>query len=185
MGVVVEDSHRNAITGNTVSGNLDEGVLIEALYRPNADGNWLTGNTIDGNGLSGVRIEDGDENSVGLVDRDVNMITDNGEDGVTVESPGDDNAVVNNSIYRNADLGIDLAGDGVTANDGLLDLDAGANGLQNHPIIDGRSIPEFPAPAVTTGRCAPRRAPTTGSSSTSTTSARAATTRRSCSGRSR
>jgi hypothetical protein len=85
-----------------------------------------------------VRIEDGDENSVGLVGREANVIADSGEDGVTVES-GDDNAVVNNSIYRNADLGIDLDGDGVTANDGLLDLDAGANGLQNHPIIDGRS----------------------------------------------
>ena len=66
------------------------------------------------------------------------MITGNGEDGVTVE-PGDDNAVVNNSIYRNADLGIDLAGDGQTANDGLLDLDPGANGLQNHPTIDSTS----------------------------------------------
>jgi parallel beta-helix repeat protein len=138
QGVVIEDSHRNAVTDNTITGNLDEGVLIESFDRPNADGNWLTGNTIDGNGLSGVRIEDGDDNSVGLVDREVNVITDNGEDGVTVES-GDDNAVVNNSIYRNADLGIDLDGDGVTANDGLLDPDTGANGLQNHPIIDGRT----------------------------------------------
>jgi parallel beta-helix repeat protein len=138
-GVVIEDSHRNAVTDNSITANLREGVLIEAFDRPNADGNWLTGNTIDGNGLSGVRIEDGHENSVGLVDREVNVMTDNGEDGVTVES-GDDNAVVNNSIYRNADLGIDLAGDGVSANDGLLDPDTGANGLQNHPIIDGRSI---------------------------------------------
>ena len=139
QGLVIEDAHLNAVTANTFADNLDEGVLIEAFDRPNADGNWLTGNTIDGNGLSGVRIEDGDENSVGVVDREVNVITDNGEDGVTVES-GDDNAVVNNSIYRNADLGIDLAGDGVTANDGLLDADAGANGLQNHPIIDGRAV---------------------------------------------
>ena len=141
QGVVIEDSHRNAVTGNTITGNLDEGVLIEAFDRPNADGNWLTGNTITDNGLSGVRIEDGDENSVGLVDSEVNVIRDNGEDGVTVES-GDDNAVVNNSIYANADLGIDLAGDGVTANDGLLDPDPGANGLQNHPLIDGRSAPD-------------------------------------------
>jgi parallel beta-helix repeat protein len=139
QGVVIEDSHRNAVTDNTITGNLDEGVLIEAFDRPNADGNWLTGNTIDGNGLSGVRIEDGAENSVGLVDREVNVITDNGEDGVTVES-GEDNAVVNNSIYRNADLGIDLEADGVTANDGLLDLDTGANGLQNHPVIDSHTL---------------------------------------------
>jgi parallel beta-helix repeat protein len=137
-GVVIEDAHRNAVIDNTITDNLREGVLIEAFDRPNADGNWLTGNIIDGSGFSGVRIEDGNQNSVGLVDRDVNVITDSGEDGVTVES-GDDNAVVNNSIYRNDDLGIDLDGDGVTANDGLLDADTGANGLQNHPIIDGRT----------------------------------------------
>ena len=60
--MVVEDSHLNAITANMISANLDEGVLIEAFNRPNADGNWLTGNTIADNGLSGVRIEDADEN---------------------------------------------------------------------------------------------------------------------------
>ena len=147
-GVVVEDSHLNAVTDNTISGNLDEGVLIEAFDRVNADGNWLTGNTISGNGLSGVRIEDGNENSVGLPDREVNTITGNAEDGVTVES-GQDDAVVNNSISDNGDLGIDLDADGAATNDGLLDPDAGANGLQNHPIITGRTLqfvqlPKFP-----------------------------------------
>ena len=94
-GVFVAGGFANVV--NTITGSLDEGVLIEAFDRPSADGNWLTGNTIDGNGLGGERIEDGDGNSVGLVDGDVNVISDNGEDGVTVES-GDDNAVVNNSI---------------------------------------------------------------------------------------
>ena len=61
QGVFIEDAHLNAVTGNTVTGNLDEGVLIEAFNRPNADDNWLTGNTIEDNGLSGVRIEDGVE----------------------------------------------------------------------------------------------------------------------------
>jgi parallel beta-helix repeat protein len=140
-GVVIEDSHRNAVMNNTITDNLREGVLIEAFDRPNADGNRLTGNTIDGSGFSGVRIEDGHDNSIGQVDAEPNVITDSGEDGVTVES-GDDNAVVNNSIYRNDDLGIDLDGDGVTANDGLLDADTGANGLLNHPVIDGRTNPD-------------------------------------------
>jgi parallel beta-helix repeat protein len=139
QGVVIEDAHLNAVTGNTVTGNLDEGVLIEAFNRPNADGNWLTGNTIEDNGLSGVRIEDGADNSVGIPDRDVNVITGNGGDGVTVD-PGGRNAIVNNSIYANDDLGIDLDDDGQTANDGLLDPDTGANGLQNHPIIDSHTL---------------------------------------------
>jgi parallel beta-helix repeat protein len=148
QGVVVEDSHRNAITDNAISENLDEGVLIEAFQRPNADGNRLTGNTITDNGLSGVRIEDGNDNSVGLPDSEVNTITGNAEDGVNVES-GQDNAVVNNSISDNGDLGMDLDVDGPATNDGLLDADAGANGLQNHPTITGRALrfvqlPEFP-----------------------------------------
>ena len=140
-GVVIEDAHLNAVTDNTVTGNLDEGVLIEAFNRPNADGNWLTGNTIEDNGLSGVRIEDGADNSVGIPDRDVNVISGNGGDGVTVD-PGGRNAIVNNSIYANDDLGIDLDNDGTTTNDGLLDLDTGANGLQNHPTISSH-VPIF------------------------------------------
>jgi len=52
---------------------------------------------------------------------------------------GDTNPIVSNSIYSNAGLGIDLsnlagAGDGVTPND-PGDADAGANGLQNYPLI--------------------------------------------------
>ena len=139
QGVIIEDAHLNAVTGNTVTGNLDEGVLIEAFNRPSADDNWLTGNTIEDNGLSGVRIEDGVDNSVGIPDRDVNVITGNGGDGVTVD-PGGRNSIVNNSIYANDDLGIDLDNDGETANDGLLDPDTGANGLQNHPTIDSHSL---------------------------------------------
>jgi parallel beta-helix repeat protein len=138
-GVVVEDSHNNAITGNQISANLADGVLIEAVNLPNANGNWLTGNKIADNGLSGVRVKDADENLVGQPDHQVNTITGNGEDGVTVET-GQDNAVANNSISDNGDLGIDLAADGATNNDVLLDLDPGPNGLQNHPTISGRSL---------------------------------------------
>jgi parallel beta-helix repeat protein len=139
QGVFVVDSHRNAITGNAISANQAEGVLIAALQLPNANENRLTGNTINDNGLSGVRILDADENLVGQPDHAVNVITANGEDGVTVTS-GEDNAVVNNSIYGNANLGIDLDGDGVSTNDGLLDPDTGANGLQNHPSITGHAL---------------------------------------------
>ena len=63
QGVVVEDSHLNVVSGNTITGNLFEGVLIEALNLPNANGNSLTGNTISDNGFSGVRIEDATKTS--------------------------------------------------------------------------------------------------------------------------
>ena len=139
VGVFVEDSHRNAITGNAISASTDEGVLIEAVDLANANENRLTGNTIKGNGLSGVRIAAADENLVGQPVEAINIITGNGEDGVTVDT-GQDNVVVNNSIYDNDNLGIDLAADGVTPNDGLLDPDPGPNGLQNHPTISGHQL---------------------------------------------
>jgi parallel beta-helix repeat protein len=138
-GVVIEDAHRNALVDNVISGNTDDGVFIEAADLAGADGNWLTGNTIEDNGLSGVWIDGGDDNLVGKPGATVNTIAGNGEDGVTVAT-GQDNSVANNSIVDNADLAIDLAADGPTANDGLLDADAGPNGLQNHPNITGRVV---------------------------------------------
>jgi hypothetical protein len=138
-GVIVEDAHLNAIIDNTISGNEDDGVLIEPVDLANADSNWLTGNTIEDNGLSGVRIDGGDDNDVGQPDDERNTIAGNGDDGVTVAT-GQDNSIANNSIHDNDDLGIDLAADGRTFNDGLLDPDAGPNGLQNHPTITGRAL---------------------------------------------
>jgi hypothetical protein len=62
-----------------------------------------------------------------------NIIAFNGGTGVQVAT-GSDNAIVANSIYANGDMQINLGWDGVSKNDGM-DGDAGANGLQNTPVL--------------------------------------------------
>lgn len=57
----------------------------------------------------------------------------NSRDGVRVDS-GEGNRIKQNAISFNDGLGIDLDGDGASAND-AGDLDPGPNGLQNKPII--------------------------------------------------
>jgi len=51
--------------------------------------------------------------------------------------------IIDNSIYSNAKLGIDLAADGITQND-LFDTDSGANLRQNFPVLIS-SIPTAPS----------------------------------------
>jgi hypothetical protein len=62
-----------------------------------------------------------------------NIIAFNGGTGVQVAT-GSDNAIVANSIYANADMQINLGWDGVNKND-AADVDSGANGLQNTPVL--------------------------------------------------
>ena len=71
-----------------------------------------------------------------------NVIAFNGRDGVFVDSgftgPANSTIISSNSIFDNGGLGIDLAPDGVTQND-PGDDDAGANDLQNFPILSSAS----------------------------------------------
>ncbi len=115
-------------TGNTVEGN---------FIGVNRDGITDRGNT------SGVYIES-DSNTVGgTTSKAGNRIAHNGGNGVLIvgtDSVG--NHILSNSIYNNAELGIDLGGinlaDGVTAND-TGDPDAGPNNLPNFPVIRSAS----------------------------------------------
>lgn len=52
-------------------------------------------------------------------------------------------AILNNSIYGNHLLGIDLNNDGVTTNDPPPDADLGPNGLQNFPVISNVEVTSY------------------------------------------
>lgn len=120
--------------GNVIAGNGQDGIDIRGT---NADGNAanvIVGNLIRSNDQHGVRIEFGPQ-TVGPG----NVIVQNGDDGVRVSASASNARITANQIFANGNLGINLSGGrqntfGVTAND-TDDPDAGANGLQNFPVL--------------------------------------------------
>ena len=122
------------ISGNIISGNTGIGVNLRSLV----SGTQITSNSI-GTGSGGVALGnagDGvfvDLNSSattggGVTSGSGNTIATNG--GAGIHSDASDTRILGNGIFDNALLGIDLAGDGVTAND-VPDVD----GIQNFPRL--------------------------------------------------
>lgn len=138
-GVHILDEAQYNVIGQAGSGNLIEmcsgyGVEIE---NGNTDYNTVEENTIrdcvywGAVGGHGVYIHDSAQyNTIGP-----NNTMTNNDDGVRVSDTNTDfNTITQNSIYSNAVLGIDLEGDGVTANDNN-DPDGEANQELNFPVI--------------------------------------------------
>ena len=134
IGIGPPGEARNVISGNArhgivVIGTNTTATLIRANYIGATDFGF-PGN----NGGDGVRV-------VGATDTliDGNLIMQSGGDGVAVLGPGSPDVVIRgyNLIWSNGDLGIDLAADGVTANDpdANNDADVGPDGLQNFPDL--------------------------------------------------
>jgi hypothetical protein len=157
LGVTLYSTASNTIggaapgAGNVVSGNSSGGIIVWqssfVTILGNRVGTTHTGTDPLGNGESGIYIN-GTANTVGgSAEGEGNIIAFNGEGGVVTESLGDvvySNRISGNSIHSNANLGIDLADDGVTLND-LGDTDTGANELRNHPVL----TMGIPGPPVT------------------------------------
>ncbi len=134
-------------TGNLISGNGADGIDI---VNNTAQGNLVEGNLIGtgadgmqslGNQEGGISIFDGaaDNTIGGLVTGAGNVIANNSRIGVNVGVSSNDNcpgnAILSNSIYNNAPLGIDLGFDGVTLNTPGGHT-SGPNNLQNFPVLD-------------------------------------------------
>ncbi|MFL6278125.1 MAG: BACON domain-containing protein [Blastocatellia bacterium] len=146
VGVVVTDATSTTIGGsvatarNVISGNGTEGVRInDATANHNfVKGNYI-GTKIDGvtpqpNGADGIfLLNSANNNQIGGVTGEGNLIAYNLGAGVGIET-GTGNAILTNTITANHGLGIDLAPDGVNAND-TGDGDSGPNNLQNYPVL--------------------------------------------------
>lgn len=129
---------------NVISGNF-VGIRLTSFVSGPPNGNVIQGNIIGLNALGteplpnvqgGIEFFfDAFDNTVGGTQAGAaNKIAFNGFHGVAVFNSGARNSIRGNSIFSNGGLGIDLGVSGVTPND-VGDSDAGANNLQNFPVL--------------------------------------------------
>lgn len=135
-GVVIGDSSDIVVAGNWISGNNRDGLVLRGAVthdisvRDNDIGGCevaLCGEKLWGNLADGIRVEDGASN----ISIEENRIVGNGKGGY-VQPEGNANALTENRIYNNGELGIDIGADGITPNNGSMTTN---DGVQNHPVL--------------------------------------------------
>ncbi|MBW3563578.1 MAG: tandem-95 repeat protein [Acidobacteria bacterium] len=149
VGILLSSTSGNTVTSNVITGHDGAGFATGGIYIDGSDTNTLAGNTIGLDVTSaaapnsyGIFIASfSDQNVIGG-GNGINTISSNTLDGVAiVDTSGSvstaplGNKVVENIIESNGDLPIDLADDGLTAND-AGDADIGPNNLQNFPTLN-------------------------------------------------
>lgn len=133
-----------AAARNIISGNVGDGINVGGQnngfvrMRRNLIGTQSDGVSPLGNAGNGIALSRS-ATLGGTAAGDGNVIAHNGGAGVIVtpfNQPGATSgmAILANSIFSNAELGIDLLDDGVTPND-VGDADSGPNNLQNFPLL--------------------------------------------------
>jgi len=145
-GVLITSISNCVVSANVIGGNSGDGIEVSGTAATNTvvQGNFIgtdfTGMATNANTGSGINLSAGARlNVLGGVGQS-NVIAFNGADGVTVaaNNSATNNVIRANRIFLNSDLGIDLGTSGVTAND-AGDPDAGANQLQNFPVLSAVS----------------------------------------------
>jgi hypothetical protein len=127
---------------NVIAGNILSGILLDSATGVQVQGNYI-GLLPDGvtaaDNFTGVLLEGtASNNMIGGSDAAARNIISANTHGVRVQDASLNNTIRGNSIYANAQLGIDLGSNGPTPND-ADDADSGPHGLQNFPVITSAS----------------------------------------------
>ena len=153
LGVVLINSSNSAVGGpnaldrNVISANLFEGLSLAGTHLTSILSNYIgvgaDGTSPLGNGRTGLLLVNSNDNLIGgSINEHANIIAYTGtlnpppmvRGGIDIDGTSVRNRIARNSIHSNVGLGIDLANNGVTAND-VCDADTGPNNLQNFPVL--------------------------------------------------
>jgi len=130
---------------NVITGNAFENIQIaSAAGSSSVQGNYIgtngSGATGITNGSDGLYINGASNVAVGgTAAGAANVIAGNAGRGVLIVGAGSGNAVQGNSIFGNANIGIDLGNNGVTVNDGVKTAGQ-PNLLMDYPVINAASL---------------------------------------------
>ncbi len=149
-GVNLADStHHNTINANIIAANsTDEGgIWMDNVYNNTIQANFIgtdaamtanIGNGVSGNPCGGIVINGAShDNTIGGWNaNEGNVIANSLSHGVILQTAvGRGNALLSNLIYNNAEMGIDIGWDDVPNANDAKDVDDGANGGQNFPLL--------------------------------------------------
>jgi len=140
-------------SGNVICGNATSGISVNgagAIVQGNFIGTDLAAALSLGNSNWGIALFGSGATIGGVNAGEGNVIAHNGNAGVAALGSVSGDTIRGNSIFANGTIGIDLASDGVTAND-AGDVDTGANGRQNYPILSS-ATPQAPSGTVVLGK---------------------------------